>query len=124
MPSILIVDDEPDLLTILAMLYEMQGFTVYSAKDGEHALEVIRQNPVEIVVTDLMMPRLDGLRLSRRLREFAEYKDVPIILHTAAGAEAPGLGTCYDLLLPKPCSFEEQLAAVQALLAGRSRGSS
>jgi two-component system, chemotaxis family, chemotaxis protein CheY len=123
MPSILIVDDEPDLLTILAMLYEMQGFTVYSAKDGEHALDVIRQNPVEIVLTDLMMPRLDGLGLSRRLRELPEYKDVPIILHTAAGAEVAGLGTCYDLLVPKPSAFEDQLAAVETLLARGSRRS-
>jgi CheY-like chemotaxis protein len=122
MPSILIVDGEPDLLTILAMLYEMQGFTVHAAKDGEHALDVIRQNTVEIVLTDLMMPRLDGLRLSRRLRESPEYKDIPIILHTAAGDDAPGLGTCYDLLLPKPSTFEDQLAAVETLLARRARG--
>jgi CheY-like chemotaxis protein len=121
MPSILLVDDEPELLTILGMLYEIEGFSVHSAKDGEHALEVIAQNRVDVVLTDLMMPRLDGLELSRKLRQSPDHKEIPIVLHTAAGVEVPGLGQHYDALIRKPSTFDGQLEVIQALLA-RSSG--
>lgn len=122
MPNLLLVDDEPDLLTILRMLYELQGFTVHSARDGEHALEVIAQNPVDIILTDLMMPRLDGLGLSQKLRQTSGHKNIPIILHTAAGVQVPGLGQHYDALIPKPSTLEDQLKVIHALLARKPAG--
>lgn len=120
MPRILIVDDEPELLTILGMLYEMEGFTVYPANDGEHALDVIAKNEVDIVLTDLMMPRLDGLRLSHKLRQSPAYHDIPIVLHTAAGFEVPGLGKFYDALIAKPSTIEQQMSVVHELLSRTS----
>jgi two-component system, sensor histidine kinase ChiS len=122
MPNILIVDDEPEMLTILEMLYEMQGFTVRCAKDGEHALEILAGHPVDVVMTDLMMPRLDGLGLSAKLRQSTEYRDIPIILHTAAGIEVPGLGKLFDALIRKPSTFDDQLAIIETLLSRRSSG--
>jgi DNA-binding response OmpR family regulator len=117
MPRILIVDDEPELLTILGMLYEIEGFTVYLAEDGQHALDVISKNAVDIVLTDLMMPRLDGLRLSQKLRQSSEYGSIPIVMHTAASGAVPGLGLHYDALIAKPSTFENQLSVIQALLS-------
>jgi len=122
MATLLAVDDENDVLQVLELLFSMEGHRVLIARDGVEALEIVRAEQVDVVLTDLMMPRMDGLALCRRLRADARTRDVPIILHSAAGKAPPGKGELFDLFLPKPAEFERQRAAVaHALDDARAR---
>jgi two-component system response regulator AtoC len=111
---ILIVDDEANHRRSLSISLRLEGYEVSEAVDGQHALEVIKQQAVDIVVCDLMMPRVDGLELARRLR-FAHPRTRVILMSayhlTRAQLERAQVG---DIgFLPKPYDFEllrEQLA--------------
>jgi nitrogen regulation protein NR(I) len=80
---VLIVDDELNIRRVLAAMLKRDGYEVTAAADGEQALAVLARTPVEVVVTDLVMPKLDGLSLLRRVA--ADYPDVPVIVITAHG---------------------------------------
>jgi nitrogen regulation protein NR(I) len=80
---VLIVDDELNIRRVLAAMLKRDGYEVTAAADGEQALAVMARTPVQVVVTDLVMPRLDGLSLLRRVA--ADYPDVPVIVITAHG---------------------------------------
>ncbi|HEY6104463.1 MAG TPA: sigma-54 dependent transcriptional regulator [Anaeromyxobacteraceae bacterium] len=83
MTHVLIVDDELNIRRVLAAMLKRDGYEVTAAADGEQALAVLARAPVQVVVTDLVMPRLDGLSLLRRVA--ADYPDVPVIVITAHG---------------------------------------
>ncbi|HEU4382391.1 MAG TPA: sigma-54 dependent transcriptional regulator [Anaeromyxobacteraceae bacterium] len=83
MAHVLIVDDEVNIRRVLAAMLKRDGYEVTAAADGEQALAVMARTPVEVVVTDLVMPRLDGLALLRRVA--VDYPDVPVIVITAHG---------------------------------------
>ncbi len=83
MAHVLIVDDELNIRRVLAAMLKRDGYEVTAAADGEQALAVMARTPVQVVVTDLVMPRLDGLSLLRRVA--ADYPDVPVIVITAHG---------------------------------------
>ena len=83
MAHVLIVDDELNIRRVLAAMLKRDGYEVTAAADGEQALAVMARTPVEVVVTDLVMPKLDGLSLLRRVA--ADYPDVPVIVITAHG---------------------------------------
>jgi two-component system phosphate regulon response regulator PhoB len=116
MPMILVVDDEPDQLTVLALLLEIEQFEVVTARDGFQALHLARNQPVALVLTDLMMPGMDGLDLCHALREDPATRHLPIILNSAGAAQPPGEGTLYDVFMSKPAIFQEQLAQIRRLL--------
>jgi two-component system, NtrC family, response regulator AtoC len=82
-PHVLIVDDELNIRRVLAAMLKREGYEVTTAADGEQALAVLAKTPVEVVVTDLVMPRLGGMELLQRIG--AQYPDVPVILITAHG---------------------------------------
>ena len=84
MAHVLIVDDELNIRRVLAAMLKREGYEVTTAADGEQALAVLEKTPVHVVVTDLVMPRVGGLELLRRVS--AEYPDVPVILITAHGS--------------------------------------
>ena len=105
---ILIVDDEANHRRSLSISLRMEGYEVVEAADGEHALSTIASQPVDVVVCDLMMPRVDGLELARRLR-FA-YPRTRVILMSAyhltrAQLERAQVGEIG--FLPKPYAFEQ-----------------
>jgi nitrogen regulation protein NR(I) len=81
---VLIVDDEVNIRRVLAAMLKREGYEVTTAADGEQALAVLQKTPVHVVVTDLVMPRLGGMELLRRVT--AEWPDVPVILITAHGS--------------------------------------
>ncbi len=83
MAHVLAVDDELNIRRVLAAMLKRDGYEVTTAADGEQALAVMARTPVQVVVTDLVMPRLDGLSLLRRVA--ADYPDVPVIVITAHG---------------------------------------
>jgi DNA-binding response OmpR family regulator len=113
---ILIVDDEPRYVRLLEANLHTEGYEVATAHDGVQALEVFSSQPIDLVLLDVMMPRLDGFATTQRLRE---YSNVPIVILTAKGEEQDrvrGLDLGADDYLVKPFSATELLARVRAVL--------
>lgn len=121
MSSILIVEDDATVRETLALNLRQEGYQVDTAEDGEQGLNLAREGEPDLVVLDVMLPKLDGLTVCRVLRR---ESDVPIILLTARGTETDkivGLETGADDYIVKPFSLGEFLARVRATLRrGRS----
>lgn len=81
--NILVVDDEPDVRNFLAACIEDAGFNVETAVDGIEALEKIEANPPDLMTLDLVMPRLSGIQLMRKLRRNDKWANIPVIIITA-----------------------------------------
>ena len=113
---VLIVDDEPRYLRLLDANLRTEGYEVVTAHDGQQAIEVFSAQPIDLILLDIMMPRLDGFATCQRIREFSS---VPIIILTAKGEEQDrvrGLDLGADDYLVKPFSATELLARVRAVL--------
>jgi DNA-binding response OmpR family regulator len=114
--TILLVDDEDAVQKLLAFPLERDGFRVLQARDGEEALAQFRQERVDLVVLDVMLPKLDGLEVCKRLRASSS---VPIIMLTARDDELDkvlGLELGADDYITKPFSIREFRSRVRALL--------
>jgi DNA-binding response OmpR family regulator len=114
--TILLVDDEDSVQKLLAYPLEREGFRVLQARDGEEALVRFAQEDVDLVVLDLMLPKLDGLEVCKRLRAESQ---VPIIMLTARDDELDkvvGLELGADDYITKPFSIREFRSRVRALL--------
>jgi len=119
MMRVLVVDDDPDIVSILRRGLAYEGYTVDTASDGNEALAKVRQAEPDVVVLDIMMPGLDGVEVARRLRE---TDDVPILMLTAKGTTADkveGLDSGADDYVVKPFDIDELLARVKSLLRRR-----
>jgi DNA-binding response OmpR family regulator len=115
-PTILLVDDEDSVRKVLAFPLERDGFTVVQASDGEDALRQFAEHSIDLVVLDIMLPRLDGLEVCKRLRATST---VPIIMLTARDDELDkviGLELGADDYITKPFSIREFRSRVRALL--------
>ncbi len=113
---VLIVDDEPRYLRLLEANLRTEGYEVVTAQDGQQAVDVFSAQPIDLILLDIMMPRLDGFGATQRIREFSS---VPIIILTAKGEEQDrvrGLDLGADDYLVKPFSATELLARVRAVL--------
>lgn len=113
--SILVVDDEPRYLRLLEANLRTEGFEVVTASNGEEAIEKFSLRPTDLVMLDIMMPKLDGFSSCQRIRQFSS---VPIIMLTAKGEEQDrvrGLDMGADDYLVKPFSIGELLARVRAV---------
>lgn len=82
-----VCDDEPHIVLAVSLKFSKAGFQVTTANDGQAAWESIQADPPQLLITDLQMPRLDGLALIKRLRAQPEFHDLPVILLTAKGFE-------------------------------------
>ena len=114
---ILVVDDDPKIRTVVRRGLAYEGYRVVEAASGEEGLEKAREHMPELVVLDLMLPGIDGLEVTRRLRLAGD--PVAILMLTARDevrARVEGLETGADDYLVKPFSFEELLARIHALL--------
>ncbi len=114
--KILIAEDEKDIRNLLKLQLEMEGYTVFTVKDGMEALEFIQNETIDLAILDVMMPRLDGFNLLRKIRQTS---NMPVIFLTARGDEMDkilGLGLGADDYLAKPFSMAELLARVSAQL--------
>jgi DNA-binding response OmpR family regulator len=113
---ILIVDDEPRYLRLLEANLRTEGYEVATAQDGVQAVDIFSSQPIDLILLDIMMPRMDGFSTCQRIRE---YSSVPIIMLTAKGEEQDrvrGLDLGADDYLVKPFSATELLARVRAVL--------
>ena len=125
-PRILIVEDEPAQLEILAYNLESDGFFVSRARDGEEALLVIREDVPDVIVMDWMMPHLSGIEVCRRLKSNPETRSIPVIILSARSEDEDkvrGLEIGADDYVVKPYSVVELMARVRTQLR-RSRPSS
>ncbi|HUF58967.1 MAG TPA: response regulator transcription factor [Actinomycetota bacterium] len=119
---VLIVDDEAIVRDVLTRYLEREGFQVDAAADGEAALEIAARSRPDIVVLDLMLPKVDGLEVFRRLRDLW---DVPVVMLTAKGEEIDrlvGLELGADDYVSKPFSPREVVARIRAILRRSERG--
>jgi CheY-like chemotaxis protein len=120
MTTILVVDDYAPNHRLMSFVLEHHGYAVVSAFDGLHALECMRTIPIDLIVTDLTMPRLDGIGLTAQVRADERFNGVPIIMVTASGKEADAVraaGIGVDAFLTKPVDSEELAQAVSALIS-------
>jgi len=114
--SILVVDDDRDIIRFINVNLEQEGFTVFSADNGEEALEVLNNNDVQLAILDVMMPQMDGIELCRRIRE--KYS-LPIMFLSAKSSDIDkviGFSTGADDYIVKPFSTIEFIARVKAQL--------
>jgi len=114
--KILMIDDDPRLVKLVDYSLTQEGYEVYKAYDGEEGLRQVYTHQPNLVILDIMMPKMDGWQVCRRIREMS---DVPIIMLTAKGGEediARGLDYGADDYLTKPFRVKELLARVRAVL--------
>jgi two-component system KDP operon response regulator KdpE len=117
---ILIVDDDPAILRLLSTNLKARGYEIFTATDGEESLEAVQKDSIDLIILDLMMPKVDGVEVCRRVRE---WSDVPIIILSARGDENDKV-KCLELgaddYLTKPFGIAELMARVKT--AFRHRG--
>ncbi len=120
MARILIIDDEPQIRSMLKLMLEREGYEVVEAPDGVEGIKIYRQNPADLIITDLIMPNKDGIGMIIDLKK--EFPDVNIIAMSGGGLNKPDgylkgakkLGAACTLT--KPIDREEMLKAVKNIL--------
>ena len=114
MPHLLLVDDERDVRESFELLFSAEGFDVETASDGCDALNKVRKHRPDVVLTDLVMPRMDGLQLCRRLRADNTTLDIPIVVLSAyTASHTPEIEECADAFVQKPADFDQLLGTVR-----------
>jgi DNA-binding response OmpR family regulator len=114
--TILIADDDPQLLRLMARNLQFEGYDVLTAADGKSALDMVEEKKPDLILLDVMMPRMDGFTVCQRVREFS---NIPIIIVTARGQDQDkvrGLDLGADDYLTKPFNVDELLARSRAVL--------
>lgn len=114
--NVLIAEDEKDIRNLLKLQFEQEGYSVFAVNDGIEALETLQNKSIDLAVLDVMMPRLDGFNLLRKIRQTS---NIPVIFLTARGDDMDkvlGLGIGADDYLVKPFSMTELLARAAAQL--------
>ncbi len=120
MSTVLVVEDDSDVRELIARKLAQAGFEVHTREDGQAGLEATSEVAPDIVLLDVMMPRLDGIEVCRRMRAKPSTASVPVIMLTAKAQEADvdrGFGVGADDYITKPFSPRELLNRVQAVLA-------
>ena len=116
--TVLLVDDDTKFLRPLQILLEADGYRVLTAQDGEEATAVTVMATPDIVVTDWMMPRVDGVAFCRRLKADTATADIPVVMLSAAFPPSPE-EQLWDVLLRKPVPIVRLIDAIASLLATR-----
>lgn len=118
--NVLVVDDDPDKRQVLSVALEMAGYNVHTANDGQQGLRAVKSHQPDLIILDVMMPKMDGYEMARRVRANPQTKFIPIIIQSAArgdaqdlrrGAEVGALGYITD-----PTDLELLLARARTLL--------
>src|SRR5512139_3424493 len=118
---VLIVEDVPDILKLLEETLKFKGYHAITARNGQEALQAVQNERPMLVITDIMMPKLDGFGLVHRLRLNPETRDIPVIFLTATYValedKAFALNIGVTRFIEKPVNFERFLGTVEELLA-------
>lgn len=116
---ILVVDDERDLLEMVTLRLKAQGYEVITACDGEQGLDKARREKPDLIILDLMLPKIDGYKVCRMLKFDEKYKKIPIIMFTARAQdkdEKLGFEVGADAYLNKPFDPDFFLAKIEELI--------
>jgi DNA-binding response OmpR family regulator len=116
--KILIIEDEPELVKAIQIRLQQAGYEVLSANDGQDALEKTRKENPDLIILDLMLPKIDGYKVCRMLKFDERYKKIPILMLTARAQESDeqlGFEVGADAYLTKPFEYEILLAKVKEL---------
>lgn len=117
--KILVVDDEVDLVKTLRFSLETEGYTVLASYNGEDALNQARKENPDLVLLDIMLPKLDGYKVCRLLKFDERYKHIPILILTAKTQEKDkiiGMETGADEYITKPFDMDELMEKIKAYL--------
>ena len=123
MARILIVDDEPNIVLALELLMKREGYEVLTVDDGQKVFEVLKEFSPDLILLDIMLPKMDGYEVCQRIRAEASLKDISIIMLTAKGREVEkekGLALGADYYITKPFSTREVIMKVKEVLAARA----
>jgi len=121
--SILVVDDEPNIVLSLEFLLRQAGFRVRTVSDGEAALAAIAQEPPDLVLLDVMIPGRNGYAVCQEIRGNPAWRDTRIIMLTAKGSDIQrekGLSLGADAYVTKPFSNRDLVARIRRMIDGRS----
>lgn len=116
---ILVVDDEMDLVETLRFSLEMEGYEVLTSYNGEEALQLARNNQPDLILLDVMLPKMDGYKVCRLLKFDARYKHIPILMLTAKAQEKDritGQETGADEYITKPFEMEDLMKKIRTYL--------
>ncbi|MDP2916939.1 MAG: response regulator [Dehalococcoidia bacterium] len=126
MPKILVVDDDPDILDATTMILETQGYTIVTARNGIEGLACLRAEKPDLLILDLLMPKMDGFAVCKELQDarWSKYRSMPILILSSVREEAShrryeletGLELNVDDYVEKPISPDILLERVQHLL--------
>ncbi|MDB5776664.1 MAG: response regulator [Herbaspirillum sp.] len=116
-PVVLIVDDEVDITETFSMLFELRGFDAITASSGAEALSKLAIQTPDLIVSDCMMPGMDGVEFCNRVRALPQGQSIPIILCSGAPQFHNLTTAAHDAFLRKPFLFETLFAEVKKLLA-------
>ena len=118
----LIIDDELSIITLVSSRLRINGYEVISARDGQEGLEKVRSEKPDIILLDLMLPKLDGYKVCRMLKFDEKYKHIPIVIFTARTQESDeklGFEVGADAYVTKPFKPEVLIEKMHELLQGR-----
>jgi two-component system cell cycle sensor histidine kinase/response regulator CckA len=119
--TILVVDDTAQILRLTSDIFEIAGFKVLTAEDGEIALHILSETKIDLVVTDILMPNTDGYILCYTIRTTEKIKNVPVIIYsatyTSSSDEMMAMELGADKFIRKPASMKELIATAEYLLS-------
>lgn len=122
LPQILIVDDEEDILQFLERTLKHK-YSIHKAENGKNALEILNTEAIQLIISDVMMPEMDGFQFCKIIKSNIEYSHVPVILLTAKNtiqAKVKGLELGADAYIEKPFAKEHLMAQIASLIANRN----
>lgn len=120
--KILVVDDDPFIVNLIVYNLEQEGYNIIQATNGLEALEKARREKPDLIVLDIMLPKMDGYKVSRILKFDKNYKDIPVLMLTAKVHDMDrqtGMETGADVYMTKPFEPEALVKKVKDLLAKR-----
>jgi len=120
MKRILLVEDTSHLSEEIADILRLEGYRVSIANNGLRALELLPSSRPDLIITDLLMPGMDGFELIKQIRSLASFKAIPILILSAKTSEADrsrGKDVGADAFLVKPCKAHELIASINSLLS-------
>jgi len=118
-PRILIVDDEPNIVISLEFLMKREGFETIVAGDGEMALAAVAEKAPDLVLLDVMLPKMNGFEVCRRIRAEPRWRGIKVLILTAKGRDtevAKGLGLGADAYVTKPFSTKDLVTQIKQML--------
>jgi CheY-like chemotaxis protein len=116
--TILVVEDSPEAREMVSFILAAEGFSVLTAEDGQAALDLVKEHPPDLIITDIQMPKVDGIEMIKRLREQFKTNTMPIVVMSAfgSGATQDAIDAGANRSAPKPMQIDYLLRLVKQLL--------